>query len=209
MLGQLYDVELSYDVYDYLVTDRSTLRGVDPDNDARLLDEMLLLAEHPEGAAVSLYLDAAMLERLEGADPVGALDEGNLSDYCTALEGVSHFVYATWRLQRDRPLSLLELEMQAEVDKYAITVFLLGRQCGGRYPAHVHARLFERVRFDARLKPEQYERYRTAHNCAARFCRRLEERYVKRGAALLEGLLRELRTFYRLGANAKLAYAQA
>ncbi len=72
-----------------------------------------------------------MLRRLEGANPVGALNEGNLAEYCTALEGVSHFVYSTWRLDRDLPVSLLELETQAEVDKYAVTVFLLADQQGG------------------------------------------------------------------------------
>src|SRR6202030_239021 len=70
------------------------------------------------------------------------------ADYCTALEGVSHFVYSTWRLGRDLPVSLLELETQAEVDKYAVTVFLLADQQGGGYPAQVHARLFDRVSFD-------------------------------------------------------------
>jgi hypothetical protein len=146
---------------------------------------------------------------LEGADPVGALTENNLADYCTALEGVSHFVYATWRLGRDAPVSLLELETQAEVDKYAATVFLVAHQQGGTYPSQVHPRLFDRVSFDARLEPAQYHRYRTAHRCAAQYCRRLERRFVQRGEARIEALLRELRKFYRLGAAAKLRHALA
>jgi hypothetical protein len=209
LLGRLYDVELNYDVYDYLVTDRSALEGLDPCNDARASEEELLLAESPDGAGVALYLDPELLRRLEGADPVGALTENNLADYCTALEGVSHFVYSTWRLDRDLPVSLLELETQAEVDKYAITVFLLGDQHGGGYPAQVHARLFDRVSFDARLEPDQYHRYRTAHRCAAHYCRRLEHRFVSRGVARIEAMVRELRRFYRLGATAKLRHALA
>jgi len=169
----------------------------------------LLLAETPEGAGVALYLDPGLLGRREGADPVGALTENNLADYCTALEGVSHFVYSTWRLDRDLPVSLLELETQAEVDKYAVTVFLLADQQGGGYPAQVHARLFDRVSFDARLEPDQYHRYRTAHRCAAHYCRRLEHRFVSRGEARIEALVRELRKFYRLGSTAKLRHALA
>jgi hypothetical protein len=209
LLGRLYDVELNYDVYDYLVTDRRALEGLDPCNDARASEEELLLAESPDGAGVALYLDPELLRRLEGADPVGALTENNLADYCTALEGVSHFVYSTWRLDRDLPVSLLELETQAEVDKYAITVFLLGDQHGGGYPAQVHPRLFDRVSFDARLEPDQYHRYRTAHRCAAHYCRRLEHRFVSRGVARIEAMVRELRRFYRLGATAKLRHALA
>src|ERR1700731_4043964 len=154
LLGRLYDVELNYDVYDFLVTDRRTLPGAAPTAAARNVEEELLLAETPDGAGVALYLDPSLLRRLEGADPVGALTENNLADYCTALEGVSHFVYSTWRLDRAFPVSLLELETQAEVDKYAVTVFLMARQQGGpAYPAQVHARLFDHVLFDAPLEP--------------------------------------------------------
>jgi hypothetical protein len=208
LLGRLYDVELPYDVYDFLVTDRRAV--CESENDRRVSEEELLLAETADGAGVALYLDPEVLRRLEAADPHHALTEHNLADYCTALEGVSHFVYSTWRLDRDLPVSLLELETQAEVDKYAITVFLLARQQGGAsYPAQVHARLFDRVSFDARLEPHQYERYRTAHRCAAHYCRRLERRFVNRGVARIEAMVRELRSFYRLRHAAKLRHALA
>jgi hypothetical protein len=209
LLGRLYDVEVRYDVSDFLVTDRRALRNITPENDTRVLDEELLLAETVDGAGVALYLDPSLLKRLENADPLGALTESNMADYCTALEGVSHFVYTAWRLHRDAPVSLLELETQAEVDKYAATVFLIAHQQGGTYPVQVHPRLFDRVSFDARLEPEQYDRYRTAHRCAAQYCRRLERRFVQRGEARIEALVRELRKFYRLGSTAKLRHALA
>jgi hypothetical protein len=208
LLGRLYDVDLPYDVYDFLVTDRRAVG--ESTNERRALDEELLLAETADGAGVALYLDPEILSRLEAADPHHALTENNLADYCTALEGVSHFVYSTWRLERDLPVSLLELETQAEVDKYAITIFLLARQQGGgSYPAQVHARLFDRVNFDVRLEPDQYERYRTAHRCAAHYCRRLERRFVNRGMLKIEAMVRELRSFYRLRHAAKLRHALA
>jgi hypothetical protein len=210
LLARLYDVELPYDVYDFLITDRQAVSCPDPENDRRALEEELLLAEMPDGVGVALYLDPDVLRRLEATDPHHALTEENLADYCTALEGVSHFVYSTWRLDRDSPVSLLELETQAEVDKYAVTVFLLARQIGGdSYPAQVHGRLFDQVSFDARLEPDQYERYRTAHRCAANYCRRLESRFVNRGVARVEAMVRELRGFYRLRHDAKLRHALA
>jgi hypothetical protein len=209
LLERLYDVDLGHDVSDFLVTDRRALAGVTPVNDRRAPDEELLLAETPDGAGMSLFIDPKVLSRLEACDPIGKLTEGNLADYCTALEGVSHFVYSAWRLGGDAPVSLLELETQAEVDKYAATVFLVADQQGGGYPAHVHPRLFDRVDFDARLEPEEYERYRTANRCAANFCRGLERRFVGRGGARVEAMVRELRKFYRLGHAAKLRYAMS
>ena len=209
LLGRLYDVDVRHDVYDFLVTDRKSLGAIAPGCGTGAPEEELLLAETDDGAGVALYLDPDLLQRLDDADPLGELTEGNLADYCTALEGVSHFVYSTWRLEVDVPVSLLELETQAEVDKYAATVFLIASQQGGAYPSQVHPRLFDRVGFDARLEPEQYHRYRTAHRCAARYCRRLEHHYVQRGEARIEALVRERRKFYRLGSSAKLAYALA
>ena len=209
LLGRLYDVEVEYDVTDFLVTDRRVLGAIMSDHGERLREEELLVAETPDGAGVSLYLDAGVLRRLEGADPLGSLTDANLSDFCTALEGVSHFLYTAWRLACDASVSLLELETQAEVDKYAAAVFLIAHQQGGPFPCQVHPRLFDRVEFDPRLEPEQDARYRTAHRSAARYCRRLERRFVRRGEARIEALVRELRCFYRLGTAAKLSHALA
>jgi len=209
LLETLYDLDPSCDVGDFLVTDRRHLQGLAPCNDARCLDEQLLLTQTEEGAALSLFIDAAVLQRLERHDPECTLGEDNLADFCTALEGVSHFQYACWRLQRDHALSLLELETQAEVDKFALTVLLLARQGDGAYPAYAFPRLFDAARFDARLTPEQFDRYHRAHVSAARYCRFLERRFVSRGRARIEALLRELRKFYRLGNAAKVDYAMA
>jgi hypothetical protein len=209
LLGRLYDLPLGHDVYDYLITDRRRLGDIDPHPSGEAPEEELLLVEARDEVRVSLYIDGEVLERLERADPLGALTEENLNDFCTAFEGVSHFVYCVWRLEEDAPVSLLELETQAEVDKYAAAVFLLASQGGGDFPLQVHPRLFDRVRFDHRLSAEQCARYRTAHRCAAQYCRRLERRYVQRGSARVEALVRELRRFYRLGTAAKLRHALA
>ncbi|MDE2305699.1 MAG: hypothetical protein KGL34_09075 [Gammaproteobacteria bacterium] len=209
LLGRLYDVETRFDVYDFLITDRSLLRHWEDERAPLPVDESLLLAESADGAAVALYIDAEVLGRLERADPFGELNDTNLADYCTALEGVSHFLYCTWRLHADAPVSLLELETQAEVDKYWTSVFLIASQQGGGYPWRVFERLFGTVGYAAGLEGEQLQRYRTANRCAAQYCRRLERRFLRRGGARIEALLRELRRFYRMGAAAKLRHAVA
>lgn len=209
LLGRLYDVRLEHDVYDFLVTDREALRSIDPHPRGEAPEEELLLLEASDEVRLSLYIDGQVLERLERSDPLDGLTPHNLPDFCTALEGVSHFVYCAWRLEEDAPVSLLELETQAEVDKYATAVFLAAGQAGGGFPVHVHAQLFDRVVFDRRLDAAEHARYRTAHRCAAQYCRRLERRFVTRGRARVEGLVRELRRFYRLGSAAKLRHALA
>ena len=121
LLGGIYDVTIGHDVYDYLVTDRAQLPACS--RDSRCEEELLVAPLHAGEVALSLYLDPALLQRLAAADPLERLHGGNVADCLTALEGVSHFVYLVWNASHDRAVSLLELETQAEVDKYAITVF--------------------------------------------------------------------------------------
>ena len=86
---------------------------------------------------MALYIDAAVLERLARRDPFDALTHENLADYLTAAEGVSHFVYVAWNTGHDKPVTLLELELQAEVDKYVLGAWLL--RAAGRRPFSARA----------------------------------------------------------------------
>ena len=66
---------------------------------------------------------------------------------------MSHFLYVAWNAGHDKPVSLLELEMQAEVDKYVASYWLLRRQFPGPFPRELLRVLFERTRMDPRLAP--------------------------------------------------------
>ena len=84
----------------------------------------------------ALFVDAAALANLERHDPAARLDDRNFSDFCLAVEGVSHFVYVALAAARQRPVSQLELELQAEVDKFVCCCLLLTRSPEGlRQPA--------------------------------------------------------------------------
>jgi len=146
LIGGIYDVSIAHDVYDFLVTDRGRLPHAARSGTA---DEELLVAQPVAGSdevVMSLYLDPALLQRLAREDPLTRLHAGNVADCWTALEGVSHFLYLAWNAGHDRPVSLLELEMQAEVDKYVASYWLLRRQFPGRFPAELRRVLFERTR---------------------------------------------------------------
>jgi hypothetical protein len=206
-IGDLYDVSITHDVYDFLVTDRQRLPP-----EARIsgpTDEELLVAQPEEGEiAMSLYLDPGLLERLERADPMERLHDGNVADYWTALEGVSHFVYLAWNAGHDKPVSLLELEMQAEVDKYVGSYWLMRRQFPDRFPAELLRLLFERTRIDPGLAAGRANMYREASRYAEMFCRRLERSLRDaRGRSLAE-VSAELRRFYRLTNARKMAHIE-
>jgi hypothetical protein len=141
-LETLYEIRVPLALEDFLITDRRAITRLAAPPPAQS-DEALYLLEEEDGAAMALFIDDAVLRRLGADDPREALHEGNLSDFCTALEGVSHFTYVAWRASHDRPVTQLELEMQAEVDKFATSAMLIGRQSAGRVPENLSRRLFE------------------------------------------------------------------
>ena len=203
LLAGIYDVPLPLDVADFLLTDRSQLPAALCGREA---DEQVVVVEETDAVAIGVYVDATVLERLRAADPLCALHCGNLADYWTALEGVSHFLYLAWHAQHDRGVSLLELELQAEIDKYVSSVWLLRAQDPERFPAEVHRLLFERTRIDTSLTAERRALYAEANRHAARFCRRLAHALHPVRCASARQVLAELRRFYRYSREAKLQH---
>jgi len=213
LIGGIYDVRIAHDVYDFLVTDRARLPAAARGGDA---EEELLVAQSSDGEelALSLYLDPALLERLAREDPLTRLHEGNVADCLTALEGVSHFLYLAWNAGHDRSVSLIELETQAEVDKYVASHLLLRRQTPGHFPLELRRVLFERAQPDPRLPGVRAQLYREASRLAARFCARLEGTLARGRAHSLAGegnheVLAQLRRFYRLSHAGKRALIEA
>jgi hypothetical protein len=200
LLTGIYDLDTGCRVEDFLVTDRQRLPGECRDAPG---DEQLFVSAIGDELCISLYLDPALLERLDRHDPSERLDADNLADCWTALEGISHFLCVAHNAGHDRPVSRETLEMQAEIDKYVASVTLLRRRDPRRFPAELHALLFRRARVDPALAGRHESLYRRASRLAARFCARLEP-VVREECRGREGSwLRELRRFYRLGETAK------
>lgn len=204
LLHDVYDVATPHAVQEFLITDAQVAERLQGEG-VRASPERLLLHSDGEVLDIALYLEHEVLERFSQGDPVNALAPGQLADFCTVLEGISHFVYVTWNAGFDRPVTLLELEMQAEVDKFVAATLLFRRQ-GARLPA-LHRVLFELGGFDAALAPAERRRYETASALAGRYCRRLEGYFLERGDPT--PLLRELRRFWRMPQRAKIRHIHA
>jgi hypothetical protein len=206
LLTGIYDLDIGCRVGDFLVTDRQQLPGACRDAPG---DEQLFVSAADDELCISLYLDPALLERLERRDPSDGLDADNVADCWTALEGISHFLCVAHHAQHDRPVSRLALEMQAEIDKYVASVELLRLRDPRRFPAELHALLFRRARVDPALAGEHEPLYRRASRQAARFCARLEPRLRALFRRDDAGWLAEMRRFYRLSELGKLRSVSA
>lgn len=140
----------------------------------------LLVVEEETEAWIGLYVDPR-----DQHDPAAIVEE------------TSHLVCLSWHAAQDRPVSCLVLELQAEVDRYA-----LARLQGRDGLAH-----FRRYRWVEGLGERARRRYQIANAAAHRYCRFLHRRFPHR--ADTPHLLHELRRFYRSAPQTKLRWAVA
>jgi hypothetical protein len=117
-------------------------------------------------------------------------------------------VYFAWNAGHDKPVSILELEMQAEIDKYVASFALLRRQSPERFPAELLTLLFERTRIDPGLADARQCMYRAASRYAEKFCRRLQRDLRNSPVELGREVLAQLRRFYRLSDGRKMAHIE-
>ncbi|APR80880.1 Hypothetical protein A7982_06227 [Minicystis rosea] len=162
--------------------------------------ESLLVREQDGALELSLRLPRAAIEGARAP---------SFDEVCQVVEGVSHFLYLAERARRELPATHLELELQAEVDKYVL--FAHGANAPRPFhparAARMRARLFERVAYLHPPHTETGARYRMANDLAARFAGRLELRFARHGHF---GEMRAwLRRFYGAGQAEKIGLAQA
>ncbi|MEM6532840.1 MAG: hypothetical protein AAF654_09450 [Myxococcota bacterium] len=198
LLESLYAVETGLAVDDYLVGEgtRALLPGA--------LDgvpEQLFVVDHGDEIDLALFVDPEVLATMARHPPRQRLHQPNFEAFCIALEGVSHFITLAWRAQRERPVSGLELEVQAEVDKFLASWFLLAEQgtCLRRSAGVLVERLFVRASIRDEVPLDERARYVSATRIARDFCRA-----VSQAPAVTEAL-EMARTFFRVGLSEKAA----
>jgi hypothetical protein len=201
-LNDIYQVSAEHDIRDFLVTDARLASCLSRGTMLRDSNETLLMSQDEEGLALSLFLDGELLQRLEEADPMSRLRTHLLDDLWQVLEGVSHFNCVVWKASQDRNVSLLELELQAEIDKFVSTMLIAVGQGRSDLLGRLHSWLFEEISFREDLDVEQRDRYRAANDYAARFCHSLRTHLVRDA----ETVLPELRRFYRLPVSDKISH---
>jgi hypothetical protein len=160
--------------------------------------ETLLVRDGGDELEVTLRLPRRALAAKPGFDAL-----------CQLVEGVSHFLFLAERARRELPVTHLELELQAEIDKYVLFAHE-GPFIGAFDPARaarVRDHLFGRASFIHPSGTEPGDRYRMANDLAARFAGRLETIFAARGRF---GEMRAaLRRFYGAGQAEKIQLARA
>jgi hypothetical protein len=181
-LGVLYQLEPAPDIVPF----------VQVENEGR---EQVLVRCSGDAIEIKVLLPALSVQVLGDA-------ERDMDAYLGAIEGVSHFTHLAERARTHLPTTLLELELQAEVDKFA----LLATSAHGndrRALWRLHRRLYENVHFLHAQGTERGTRYRLANDLAAR----LWAAWMESAGSDLVRL--ELQRFYRAGQADKIRMVQA
>ena len=194
-LEHLYRIEGAADVADFRV-DRDVLTAaLGPSADG--CRETLLVRADEDETLVALFLCDDVERRAQHFLQLPC-DQG-LDAFCVALEGVSHFVYFTYcGARQERSVSRVELELQAEIDK-----FLVLRAVFGLSGRHLRSRLYEEFDLQADLGPTERARYRFANRHGRRYAGWLDCQFeMGRGTEALA----DARMMYRRPLSDKLAY---
>lgn len=201
-LEALYRVETELEVEAFLIDEQARREsGV-----ARAPREQLLIRQRGDDEVqIGLFLDEQAVSNLEENDPARRLDHTNFNDFCLAVEGVSHFIYVALAAAGERSVSALELELQAEVDKFACCLLLAGVGAAGDGSARaLRRKLYDEVSYADDLDHDESDRYRVANLEARRYAETLSRNFLARDR--VGDMLDELRRFYRLSLDGKLGH---
>ena len=195
-LESLHDVKTELDVEAYLIDSevRSEIPGA-----LFHVPEQLFVRDALDSCELALYIDASILNALKRDNPFKHLHAHNLEHFCVALEGVSHFVLVAFCGNHGRCVSALEMEIQAEVDKFVMIWAMLIRQ-EGRFAATRHMfevlpQLFESYALHDGLSQNEIERYHAASLTARMYCYFLLQRYAD--TPFGSSMKHHMRRFYR------------
>jgi hypothetical protein len=165
----------------YVIGDRG-LRTLYPDG-ARSVHSFagdgarLLVRETSSGVRACIYYPDAMIQRLEAKPPQRGIDEDNVEAFAVLVEELDHFLVAAERAHTGRGVSLLELELQANVSKDLVLSRFLsrrGRRLDPARKAWLRHHLFHARRYND-ADPGTRDRYEEASRLALRFLATLAE----------------------------------
>jgi hypothetical protein len=166
----------------------------------------VLVHDGPGPIGAHLYYPDALIRNLEAFPPLRGIGDANIDDFATFVEELDHFLLVAERARSRKPLSLLELELHANVTKFLVCALILATRAGRgpKAPLDTSTRvwllwhLFEKAEF-AEPDREVQVRYVEASRFARRFIDRLERESSPRAR------LASLRAFHDATHQQKLA----
>lgn len=211
LLQRQYDLKLPYEVSQFVSHDAELARELSNRVDNQLSKEPhdggngikaeeLFILQDEDSLAFTLYLDESILASFTQQRDAhqDAPPEASMDDLCSVVEGVSHAVCLLWHAHHERQIRPVDLELQAEIDKFML---MRGSLNMTENSEQLHQQLFSSIHYSSAPGSALRERYQRANDSAANYCRWLIDRFMDGTDSI--GLHHELARFYRLSGAAK------
>ena len=133
----------------------------------------LLIAEKNGQADVAICLTEALLKRFESLQLPQDFSLEVQPALSVIVEELSHFNFYCVHASHGREITGLDMELQAEIDKFSFALDCLHEQNLKDLEDQLFEMHFGRLQLGDWVKPEEEERYAEAHRIARAFCRQL------------------------------------
>jgi hypothetical protein len=155
---------------------------------------------------VSIYYPDELIKVLEDTDPRIGLHDDNIDACASFVEELDHFLFIAQNFKLNRPFSLLELELQANVTKYLVLKYFIALQSKSirlskSDKKYIRHHLFYKRKYDIG-DPSERKRYEDAKIFGMIYTKYMD---------LLshEDRLRDLRQFSRMTCPSKIRHIQS
>jgi len=166
----------------------------------------VLIRDAGDTLKVSIYYPDELIRKLEGNDPRLGLHDDNIDLCASFVEELDHFLFIARNYKQNRPFSLLELELQANVTKYLVLKYFIALQnksikLSNFDKEYIRYHLFYKRKYDIEDTSER-KRYEDAVKFGMMYTKHID---------LLpqEDRLRDLRQFSRMTCPSKIRHIQS
>ncbi len=166
----------------------------------------VLIRDAERTLRVSIYYPDALIRQLEDNDPRAGIHDDNIDLCASFVEELDHFLFIARNYKWNRPFSLLELELQANVTKYLVLKYFIALQNRSLKLSkfdkeYIRYHLFYKRKYDIENVSER-QRYEDAGKFGMMYTEYID---------LLpqEDRLRNLRQFSRMTCPSKIKYIQS
>jgi hypothetical protein len=166
----------------------------------------VLIRDTGDALKVSIYYPDVLIRELEDNDPRLGIHDENVDLCASFVEELDHFLFIAQNYKLNRPFSLLELELQANVTKYLVLKYFIALQNKSLKLSkfdkeYIRYHLFYKRKYDIEDTSEK-KRYEDAGTFGMLYTKHID---------LLshEDRLRDLRQFSRMSCSSKIRHIQS
>ncbi len=168
--------------------------------------KLYLQQTSPDDAHIAIYFGDSIKQQLSQlpTDPASLWPKESLQAFCVASEELSHLHYIIFHSSQGHSISQLELEMQAEIDKFLLTLFK-NNSIHGVSEEHFNLlfeRIFHHFSLIEGLSEVEKERYLEANRLAKVVIQKLRKHLLSLKSQ--DKTAEYLRRFYRITSQDKL-----